>query len=152
MRIYKDLLALRPLLLTCTLAIVLARSAAFPNSLQLPLSLPFHISQYTISNEARDDRSLLARTRDRIIQTVWDVPSRTQLNPLNPESSARRPNPPSQVLARYNGDLVLRFEIQFAEEAKALADAVNVLFLDVWEFTTEWVDIRLSKDVVCFSQ
>ena len=43
---------------------------------------------------------------------------------------------------------MLRFEINSLEEAKALAEAVNVLFLDVWEFTTEWVDIRLSKDVV----
>ncbi|KAL8807807.1 MAG: hypothetical protein Q9182_000456 [Xanthomendoza sp. 2 TL-2023] len=30
----------------------------------------------------------------------------------------------------------------------ALADAVNVLFLDVWEFNAGWVDVRLSKDVV----
>ena len=51
-------------------------------------------------------------------------------------------------MARYGGDLVLRFEINSIEEAKALAEAINVLFLDVWEFTTEWVDIRLSKDVV----
>ena len=43
---------------------------------------------------------------------------------------------------------MLRFEINSIEEAKALAEAINVLFLDVWEFTTEWVDIRLSKDVV----
>ena len=52
------------------------------------------------------------------------------------------------MLARYGGDVVLRFRIQTAEEAKALAEASNVLFLDIWEFTTEWVDIRLAKDVV----
>ena len=46
------------------------------------------------------------------------------------------------------GDLVLRFEINSIDEAEALAQAINVLFLDVWEFTTNWVDIRLSKDVV----
>ena len=44
--------------------------------------------------------------------------------------------------------MVLRFKIQTAEEAQALAEATNILFLDVWEFTSEWVDIRLSKDVV----
>ena len=44
--------------------------------------------------------------------------------------------------------MVLRFEIRTQEEAKALVDAVNVLFLDVWEFTNTWVDIRLSKDVI----
>ena len=34
------------------------------------------------------------------------------------------------------------------DEAKALSQAIHVLFLDIWEFTTHWVDIRLSKDVV----
>ncbi|KAL8707876.1 MAG: hypothetical protein Q9220_007160 [cf. Caloplaca sp. 1 TL-2023] len=48
----------------------------------------------------------------------------------------------------YGGDLVLRFDIDTPEEAAALAEAVNVLFLDVWEFNPNWVDIRLSKDVV----
>lgn len=42
----------------------------------------------------------------------------------------------------------MRFNIGSAEEASALAEAVNVLFLDVWEFNSDWVDIRLSKDVV----
>lgn len=45
---------------------------------------------------------------------------------------------------------MLRFKIDSAEEATALSDAINVLFLDVWEFNSEWVDIRLSKDVVRF--
>ena len=52
------------------------------------------------------------------------------------------------MLARYGGDVVLRFRIHQKDEAIALAEAVNVLFLDVWEFNTEWVDIRLAKDVV----
>lgn len=43
---------------------------------------------------------------------------------------------------------MLRFNITSEEEAIALAEAVNVLFLDVWEYNSEWVDIRLSKDVV----
>ena len=42
----------------------------------------------------------------------------------------------------------MRFDINSIHEAEALAQAINVLFLDVWEFTTDWVDIRLSKDVV----
>ncbi|KAL8792710.1 MAG: hypothetical protein Q9195_004685 [Heterodermia aff. obscurata] len=62
--------------------------------------------------------------------------------------AASRASPPPSLLSRYGGDVVLRFEIRTPEEAAALAEAVDVLFLDVWEFTTEWADIRLSKDIV----
>lgn len=44
--------------------------------------------------------------------------------------------------------MVLRFQIQSLEESTALSEAIYVLMLDVWEFTADWVDIRLSKDVV----
>lgn len=58
--------------------------------------------------------------------------------------------PPSTLLARYGGDVVLRFKLGTLEDAAALTEAVNVLFLDVWESNSDWVDIRLSKDVVRF--
>ncbi|KAL8870744.1 MAG: hypothetical protein Q9174_003281 [Haloplaca sp. 1 TL-2023] len=61
---------------------------------------------------------------------------------------SRLSTPPSTLLARYGGDVVLRFSVKTEEEVAALADAVNVLFLDVWESNADWVDIRLSKDVV----
>lgn len=44
--------------------------------------------------------------------------------------------------------MVLRFNVSSVDEAKALAEAIDVLILDVWEFTTDWVDIRLSRDIV----
>lgn len=44
--------------------------------------------------------------------------------------------------------MVLRFNMSSVHEAKALAEAIDVLILDVWEFTTDWVDIRLSRDIV----
>lgn len=44
--------------------------------------------------------------------------------------------------------MVLRFRIETAEEAKALSEAANTLYLDVWEASKEWVDIRMAKDVV----
>jgi extracellular matrix protein 14 len=56
--------------------------------------------------------------------------------------------PATKVLTRYGGDVVLRFQITGAQEAKALAEATSVLFLDVWEFTREWVDVRLAKETV----
>ena len=55
---------------------------------------------------------------------------------------------PQTLLARYGDDVVLRFNISTPSEVKALAEATNTLFLDVWEFTTQWADIRLSKDMV----
>ncbi|KAL9104963.1 MAG: hypothetical protein Q9163_000135 [Psora crenata] len=56
--------------------------------------------------------------------------------------------PPPKIVARYGGDLVLRFRIKSSKESEVLAEAIRVLFLDVWESNTEWVDIRLSKAVV----
>ncbi|KAF2277928.1 uncharacterized protein EI97DRAFT_432021 [Westerdykella ornata] len=53
-----------------------------------------------------------------------------------------------KLFARYGHDMVMRFKITSAEEASALAEAVEVLFLDVWEFNDDWVDIRIAQDVV----
>lgn len=91
-----------------------------------------------------------AYLRDNVVRLVWNVPSEDQLRITSPQTPIPTSNPPPSLLERYGGDLVLRFEIKSAAEASALAEAINVLFLDVWEFTSEWVDIRLSKDVVRF--
>ena len=56
--------------------------------------------------------------------------------------------PPPHTLARYEGDVVLRFNISTAEEAHGLREAADTLLLDVWEHTQDWVDIRLSKDIL----
>ena len=155
MHYLQDLLALVPTLLIWTLTVSSARSAIVPNNLQQRFSLPFQtprIPQYAHTENARDDRHFLARIRDNVIRTVWRIPTEERLISGDKQSAASRNSPPSRLLARYGGDLVLRFEIRSAEEAKALADAIDVLFLDVWEFTTEWVDIRLSKDVVRIAQ
>jgi extracellular matrix protein 14 len=44
--------------------------------------------------------------------------------------------------------VVLRFQINTEQEAKALSQVVDTLFLDVWEGTNEWVDIRIAKDIL----
>lgn len=44
--------------------------------------------------------------------------------------------------------MVLRFNISTDDEAKSLSEAADTLLLDVWEFSRDWVDIRLSKDIV----
>lgn len=90
-----------------------------------------------------------ADLRDDVVRLIWNLPSENQMKIVTPQPPIPTSNPPTSLLERYGGDLVLRFEIKSAVEASALAEAINVLFLDVWEFTSDWVDIRLSKDVVC---
>ena len=57
---------------------------------------------------------------------------------------------PAGLASRYSDHVVLRFNISTVDEAKSLAEATITLLLDVWESDDDWVDIRLSKDVVCF--
>ena len=107
--------------------------------------LPFQLSPQDSRNVKGGSWS--SRVRNGIIQRLWRIPPNDALGKTSSKKSPAS-RPPPTLLAQYGGDLVLRFEIKSIQEAEALADAVNVLFLDVWEFTTEWADIRLSKDVV----
>ena len=51
-------------------------------------------------------------------------------------------------LSRYVNDVVLRFNITGHGEAKAMAEAVNMLYLDVWSATKDHVDIRMQRGTV----
>lgn len=55
---------------------------------------------------------------------------------------------PHHRLSQYQHDIVLRFNISTAEEARAVADAVNMLYLDVWSSTRTHIDIRLQQGTV----
>lgn len=55
---------------------------------------------------------------------------------------------PAKLLAHYGRDVVLRFNISTPDEERMLADAADHLMLDVWEFTSNWADIRLGEDAV----
>lgn len=59
-----------------------------------------------------------------------------------------QPSTPSYSQSRYANELVLRFNVTTADEEAALAEAAARLFLDVWAFTNEFVDIRLHNDEV----
>lgn len=83
------------------------------------------------------------------MRIIWNVFEDDQLIVANGKPLVSKSIPPSSLMARYGGDVVLRFKIQSANEAAALNEAITVLFLDVWEHTSEWVDIRMPKDVVC---
>lgn len=86
------------------------------------------------------------RLSDSIIRRIWGLPEKQKsfggAEGVSIDVSGTR------LDTRYGEDVVLRFKIQTAEEAAALAEAVDVLFLDVWEFNDDWADLRIAKDVV----
>ncbi|KAJ4294125.1 putative metallocarboxypeptidase ecm14 [Kalmusia sp. IMI 367209] len=83
---------------------------------------------------------------DAIVGRIWGSPDTQKSLGLDAVSSRRTPG--RDLVARYGDDIVLRFTVTTAEEASALADAADILFLDVWEFNADWVDIRIAKGVV----
>lgn len=86
---------------------------------------------------------------DAIARRIWGVPGQQKsLGVTADRAGAVRQTPGRDLVARYGEDLVLRFTIRSAEEATALVEAAKILFLDVWEFNSNWVDIRIAKDVV----
>lgn len=131
--------------LCCLISLTSRTTASFLNHPHTIPQLPPQVPQQSSLNP--HSKSWLSLARDCLIQTIWRIPPHTDLARTNGKGLAVA-RPPSTLLARYGGDLVLRFDINSADEADALAQAINILFLDVWEFTSDWVDIRLSKDVV----
>jgi extracellular matrix protein 14 len=81
--------------------------------------------------------------RDALIEQIWTVPQKSKSKQLHSHSSA-----PANYRTRYGNDVVLRFNIRVEEEVKAFSEAVDILYLDVWEVGNGWVDIRVAKDMV----
>lgn len=87
------------------------------------------------------------RLSDAIIRKIWALPE--DQKSLGRDSVHHVGNAlGDRLVAQYSEDMVLRFKIRTAEEATALAEAADILFLDIWEFNHDWADLRLSKDVV----
>lgn len=89
------------------------------------------------------------RFTNGIIAKLWGVQDCHSPNTATsadiPEATRARSG---RLAARYGQDIVLRFNVSTAAEARAIAEASEDLYLDVWEFSAEHVDIRLAKDVV----
>lgn len=76
--------------------------------------------------------------RDSAVEVVFGKPS----------TSIKGSRPGAQLRSRYRNDVVIRFNVTNSEEEGAIAQAVDQMFLDVWAFTPEFVDVRLAKDDV----
>lgn len=90
--------------------------------------------------------------RDTAIEKVFGLPPKVSAVPRRNTKPGNSPIPspqlPATLLAKYGGDVVLRFNLTTAADEQALAEAADTLFLDVWEFTNNWADIRLREDDV----
>ncbi|KAK6597216.1 zinc carboxypeptidase [Botrytis cinerea] len=86
--------------------------------------------------------------RDTAIEKIFRLPPKVAKNPNVPGSVSRPAHVqlPATLLAKYGGDKVLRFNLTTPAEEQALAEAAETLFLDVWEFTSNWADIHLRED------
>jgi extracellular matrix protein 14 len=111
------------------------------NLLLLAAVLPFSIALPT--DRSQSVSSPLRRLQDAIVEKIWTPSPRHKSR----TGSLNRPLP-SNLRTRYGGDVVLRFKITSREELQAIADAADILYLDVWESTDEWVDIRIAKDIL----
>lgn len=126
-----------------------ASASAVPTHPQDPyFTLPYHPPHQPSHRSPSVLAAPWTRLRDAIIHKVWGpAPTgRSRSSHLAPSSSIS--STPSTLRARYGGDVVLRFKIKTAQEARALAQAADTLYLDVWESAHDWVDIRMAKDVV----
>ncbi|KAK4168958.1 hypothetical protein QBC43DRAFT_356471 [Cladorrhinum sp. PSN259] len=82
---------------------------------------------------------LLRWLRDSAFEAVLGKPSTRQ-------KTTKTARPGSDVHTRYMNEIVVRFNVTNSEEEAALSNAAKQLFLDVWAFTPEFVDIRIYKD------
>ena len=90
----------------------------------------------------------LSRLRSKIIDSIWLFfnPAEVDSRPCVPKLAVTRAS--RSTLAQFGNQLILRFNISTQAEAKSLAEAVDVLFLDVWASSDSWTDVRVSNDVV----
>jgi extracellular matrix protein 14 len=82
----------------------------------------------------------LTKLRDGVVELFFGKhPTKTDRTPIASLESLR---------TRYANELVIRFNVTTTDEEAALADAASRLFLDVWAFTDDYVDVRLHVDEV----
>ncbi|KAM5356374.1 hypothetical protein ACJ41O_003020 [Fusarium nematophilum] len=81
----------------------------------------------------------LTKLRDNAIEFIFGS---------HPSKADGPPPVFNELREQYANQLVLRFNVTTSHEEGALADAAARLFLDVWAFTEDYVDIRIYADKV----
>jgi len=82
------------------------------------------------------------------VEKVFGLPPKPAKADFDASLSRSSSQLPSTLLAKYGGEVVLRFNLSTPYEERMLAEAADTLFLDVWEFTSNWADIRLREEDV----
>ncbi|KAK6543788.1 putative metallocarboxypeptidase ecm14 [Orbilia ellipsospora] len=138
-------------------------SSTIPTTSESALRLPIHDDENSSDTHAdipdiftpsRDSKNPWSRIRNKIVVQIFGSGEKhhgasghrhfsSKQKPLG--DAATKKTPP---YSRYQNDVVLRFNISTTDEASALAEAAEILFLDVWSATKDHADIRVDKDVV----
>ncbi|KAJ6444190.1 zinc carboxypeptidase domain-containing protein [Purpureocillium lavendulum] len=122
-------------LATSAIALLLLSQPAAAAGIGSYQSLP---SPHTESRHARLF-PLLTKLRDGTVEFFFG---------RHPTKAAKPAKGLGAVRSKYTDELVLRFNVSTTDEEAALSDAAARLFLDVWAFTGDYVDIRLHADEV----
>lgn len=134
------------LLLSTTVLAVPSCTTFSDHSLRNSDLLASHDFSTTISTNP----SIWSRASSRAIDWVWKYRDKEEHAQIS-LSKAVPERPSRQLLAQYGDQLVLRFNTTTQSELSSLAEATETLFLDIWNTAGNHVDIRVAKDVVCWS-
>ncbi|KAH8887456.1 hypothetical protein GQ53DRAFT_656107 [Thozetella sp. PMI_491] len=107
-------------------------------SLALPIA---HAAGLQDLHERRHDGHVfpfLKWLRDSTVELIFGRPaSRAKSKPALPNGA---------LPTKYRNSVVVRFNVTNSEEEGALSEAADRLFLDVWAFTPNFVDVRIHQD------
>lgn len=115
------------------------RSTAAEPALNIPDLIP-----QSVVHGGKDDRRWSTRLRDTVVGKLFGTADRHGRRREQHKYLSQM----SKIISQYDGDVVLRFNLSSPEEGKALAEASNILYLDVWSTTKTHADIRMAEAMV----
>lgn len=98
----------------------------------------------SVAGDEEDSRRWSTRIRDTVVGKLFGKADRHGRR----REKQKYLSQTSKIISQYDGDVVLRFNLSSPEEARALAEASNILYLDVWSTTKTHADIRMAEAMV----